>query len=72
MSAGTARLIGTDRNTIAGAVRQLLDDAGAYAEMANAVNPYGDGLASRRSVQALRFCLAEGERPDTFDPGVDV
>ena len=36
-----------------GAVEELLDDAGAYAAMANAVNPYGDGRAAERSVAAI-------------------
>jgi UDP-N-acetylglucosamine 2-epimerase (non-hydrolysing) len=68
VSAGTVRLVGTDRETVAGAVRHLLDDAGAYAEMAKAVNPYGDGQASRRIAQALRFSFGAGVRPDAFDP----
>ena len=69
VEAGTARLIGTDDRTIVEWVRRLLDDPVAYAEMANAVNPYGDGHASRRIAQALRFFFGEGERPDAFVAG---
>ena len=69
VEAGTARLIGTDDRAIVESVRRLLDDPVAYAEMANAVNPYGDGQASRRIAQALRFFFGEGERPDAFVAG---
>jgi len=69
VEAGTARLIGTDHRAIVEWVRRLLDDPVAYAEMANAVNPYGDGQASRRIAQALRFFFGEGERPDAFVAG---
>ena len=69
VEAGTARLIGTDHRVIVESVRRLLDDRVAYAEMANAVNPYGDGHASRRIAQALRSFFGEGERPDVFVAG---
>ena len=53
VEAGAARLVGTGREAIvAGAVR-LLEDEGAYAQMARAVSPYGDGHAAERIVQAL-------------------
>jgi UDP-N-acetylglucosamine 2-epimerase (non-hydrolysing) len=54
VEAGTVRLVGTDRARIVGAVRELLDDAGAYARMSSAVNPYGDGHAAERILRALR------------------
>jgi UDP-N-acetylglucosamine 2-epimerase (non-hydrolysing) len=53
VAAGTARLVGTDRDQIVAGVRALLQDADAYAAMANAVNPYGDGRAAERSCQAM-------------------
>ena len=53
VAAGTARLVGTDPDTIVEAVSHLLDDAAAYAQMAHAVNPYGDGRARFRIVEAL-------------------
>ena len=53
VAAGTARLVGTDPAAIVAAVSQLLDDPAAYAQMAHAVNPYGDGQAAARIVEAL-------------------
>jgi UDP-N-acetylglucosamine 2-epimerase (non-hydrolysing) len=53
VSAGTVRLVGTETETIVNEARRLLDDPQAYQQMARAVNPYGDGHAARRIVQAL-------------------
>jgi UDP-N-acetylglucosamine 2-epimerase (non-hydrolysing) len=50
---GTAKLVGLDPAKITSAARKLLDDGKAYHRMASATNPYGDGYASRRTVQAL-------------------
>jgi UDP-N-acetylglucosamine 2-epimerase (non-hydrolysing) len=46
----------------------LLTDADAYAAMANAVNPYGDGHAAARCVQAIESLLVGGPRPEEFRP----
>lgn len=54
LEAGTVKLVGTDYNKIMGEVSQLLDDASYYDKMSKAVNPYGDGLACGRIVDALR------------------
>jgi UDP-N-acetylglucosamine 2-epimerase (non-hydrolysing) len=51
--AGTARLVGTEPATIVRETIRLLDDRGAYAEMAHAINPFGDGHAAKRIVQVL-------------------
>lgn len=51
--AGTARVVGTDQQRIVAAASELLDSPEAYARMANAVNPYGDGHASERILAAL-------------------
>ncbi|OBV11222.1 non-hydrolyzing UDP-N-acetylglucosamine 2-epimerase [Erythrobacter dokdonensis] len=48
VTAGTARLVGTDRRKITAETVRLLDDEAAYKAMALAHNPYGDGTASRR------------------------
>jgi UDP-N-acetylglucosamine 2-epimerase (non-hydrolysing) len=48
VEAGTARLVGTSRERIVGAVEELLRDPAAYAAMAQAHNPYGDGRAAER------------------------
>lgn len=53
VEAGTARMVGTDREAIALETYRLLDDANAYAAMARAVNPFGDGHAAERIVDAL-------------------
>lgn len=55
VEAGTVKLAGTDRETIVTLATQLLDDAGEYAKMAKAVNPYGDGIASERIAKALLY-----------------
>lgn len=53
IEAGTARLVGTEADRIEAEVRRLLDDPQAYATMAHAVNPFGDGHAAKRIVEAL-------------------
>jgi UDP-N-acetylglucosamine 2-epimerase (non-hydrolysing) len=53
VQAGTVKLVGTDAERIYGEARRLLDDPAAYAQMAKAVNPYGDGHAAGRIVAAL-------------------
>ena len=52
--AGTAKLVGTDRGRILEEVDRLLTDQDAYRAMAVAKNPFGDGHASERIVEALR------------------
>ena len=54
LDAGTVRLVGTDYDKITREVSTLLDDASAYERMSQAVNPYGDGHACERIVDALR------------------
>ncbi|MDH7479992.1 MAG: UDP-N-acetylglucosamine 2-epimerase, partial [Syntrophomonadaceae bacterium] len=54
VAAGTARVVGTDAERIVAESERLLDDPAAYAAMAQAVNPYGDGRAAPRIVLALR------------------
>jgi UDP-N-acetylglucosamine 2-epimerase (non-hydrolysing) len=53
VKAGTVRLVGTDTQKIVSEANQLLDDEAAWQAMSHAHNPYGDGLASRRIVDAL-------------------
>jgi UDP-N-acetylglucosamine 2-epimerase (non-hydrolysing) len=53
VEAGTVELVGTDRETIIRETRRLLDDPVAHNYMAQAINPYGDGHASERIVQAI-------------------
>jgi UDP-N-acetylglucosamine 2-epimerase (non-hydrolysing) len=53
IEAGTARLVGSDRSKILAEASALLDDRRAYEQMAQSVNPYGDGQAARKIVEAL-------------------
>ena len=57
VDAGTVKLIGTATEKIIDEVSQLLDDSKAYRDMANAVNPYGDGHSAGRSVDILNELL---------------
>ena len=53
VKAGTVRLVGTCDQTIAAEVCRLLDDELAYKVMSHASNPYGDGKASKRILEAV-------------------
>lgn len=57
VSAGNARLVGTDRGAVESAAEQLLSDSAAYAAMATARSPYGDGKAAPRVAAAVRRFL---------------
>lgn len=52
--AGTVKLVGTDYGKIMANVSALLDDKAEYDKMSKAVNPYGDGMASKRIVAFLK------------------
>lgn len=66
ISAGTLKLVGTDRAAIVDAATHLLRDAAQYADMAGRKNPYGDGRASERIVQAILHHFGRGPRPEAF------
>ena len=51
---GTVRLVGTDKNKIVSEVNRLLESADDYQVMARAHNPYGDGKATGRIVNAIK------------------
>jgi UDP-N-acetylglucosamine 2-epimerase (non-hydrolysing) len=53
VEAGTAKLVGTDAGRIVSETTRLLDDEGAYAAMARAHNPFGDGRTAARIVELL-------------------
>ncbi|MXO51968.1 UDP-N-acetylglucosamine 2-epimerase (non-hydrolyzing) [Erythrobacter gaetbuli] len=53
VEAGTAKLVGTDADTIVRETTRLLDDAEAYAAMARAHNPFGDGHSAQRICDLL-------------------
>ena len=53
IEAGTARLVGTDKNRIVSEIFSLLDDDSAYNAMARAHNPFGDGRAATRIAEIV-------------------
>jgi UDP-N-acetylglucosamine 2-epimerase len=54
VDAGCSRLVGTNESRIVREARRLLEDDAAYQRMAHVANPFGDGHASERIVDALR------------------
>ena len=59
IAAGTLKLVGTDEEVIYSNFKRLLEDPAAYAAMAEASNPYGDGKACRRIADILEFGKTE-------------
>lgn len=66
LAAGTLELVGATRERIVTGARRLLTDEAAYARMARANNPYGDGHAGKRIVSWLLWRLREGMPPEEF------
>jgi UDP-N-acetylglucosamine 2-epimerase (non-hydrolysing) len=69
VEAGTLLLVGTDPARIDREATRLLDDPQAYARMAKADNPYGDGHAAERIVAALTHLHNGGPAPEAFGAG---
>jgi len=67
--AGAVELVGTDESRVVDRIQNVLGDADAYRRMANAINPYGDGRAAKRSLAAIAWMLGEGDRPEEFVVG---
>ena len=63
VQAGTVKLAGVEEEDIFSMARGLLTDPRAYAAMAHAVNPYGDGLACRRIADAIEWKFGLQEEP---------
>ena len=69
IEAGTLKLAGTEEETIYGLAKELLTDQEAYEKMAKAANPYGDGQASKRIADAIRYYFKEtAEAPAPYNP----
>lgn len=66
VAAGTVKIAGVDKNVIITLAKELLDNEEAYNKMAHAANPYGDGEASRRTVEAILYYFGRGEKPEPF------
>lgn len=60
---GTVKLVGLDEHLIVRTAQRLLTDPKAYARMAGAVNPYGDGQAAERTVEGIRYYFGLRSRP---------
>ena len=64
VAAGTVKLAGVERDAILALANELLNDPAAYAAMAHAVNPYGDGHACARIADAIEWYFGlRAERP---------
>jgi UDP-N-acetylglucosamine 2-epimerase (non-hydrolysing) len=57
IDAGTAKIVGTDKDKIMKEALNLLTDKTVYDKMAKAVNPYGDGNASKRIIDIISKVL---------------
>lgn len=67
ISAGTLKLAGTEEENIYAMAKTLLIDENAHQLMAKAANPYGDGQASMRIADAIRYYFKKkNERPEAF------
>ncbi|MGI6123063.1 MAG: non-hydrolyzing UDP-N-acetylglucosamine 2-epimerase [Acetivibrionales bacterium] len=67
VKAGTVKLLGTDSEIVYKEARLLLEDSSEYQRMAKAVNPYGDGKASKRITEALMYYFKlSDKKPDDF------
>lgn len=66
IDAGTLELVGTEEEGVYARARALLTDSALYDRMSKAANPYGDGQASKRIVQAILHHFGQGNRPEPF------
>jgi UDP-N-acetylglucosamine 2-epimerase (non-hydrolysing) len=67
VEAGTVKIVGTDRETVYKEAEKLLSDEDEYDRMANAINPYGDGYASKRITDFLLYYFnINKDKPEEF------
>lgn len=67
VASGTVKLVGTDEDKVYNTAYKLLTDEVAYREMAESINPYGDGHTSERIVQAILYFYGISEKkPSVF------
>lgn len=67
VAAGTLKLIGTNQETVYQELGHLLHHEEAYQKMAGAKNPYGDGQASQRILEAIAYYFGETTAPKSFE-----
>lgn len=67
VEAGTVKIAGVEKEDIISLAKDLLDNKDSYDKMAHAANPYGDGEASRRTVEAILYAFGyRNDKPDNF------
>ena len=71
VKAGTLKLVGTDTKKVKEAMESLLTDEALYKEMSEAPNPYGDGKAAERIVQAIKVYFNLADSVSEFHEGGD-
>ncbi|BAQ23936.1 non-hydrolyzing UDP-N-acetylglucosamine 2-epimerase [Streptococcus troglodytae] len=69
VAAGTLRLVGTQEDSVKNAMINLLDNKEEYDKMAQTQNPYGDGQASKRILEAISYYFNNSARPNDFGMG---
>lgn len=69
VTAGTVKLAGVKYEDIVSMAHELLTSPPAYAAMAHAANPYGDGKACGRIVDAILWHFGRGAKPEDFRAG---
>jgi UDP-N-acetylglucosamine 2-epimerase (non-hydrolysing) len=72
VAAGGVKLVGTRRENLVREASRLLENAAAYRQMTASHNPYGDGKAASRIVQAILHYFGMGNRPENFMSGKNV
>jgi len=71
VEAGTVKVIGTEQEVVYNEGTLLLENKEEYDKMANAVNPYGDGKASLRIIQAIKYAFNLSDtKPEEYKSGV--
>lgn len=67
VAAGTVKIAGVDKDNITSMAKELLESREAYNRMAHAANPYGDGNASKRTVEAILYYFGlSDKRPEDY------
>ncbi|MBP5426371.1 MAG: UDP-N-acetylglucosamine 2-epimerase (non-hydrolyzing) [Clostridiales bacterium] len=68
ITAGTVKLAGNSKENVYNMTKELLDDDKKYQDMAKSVNPYGDGFASSRIIEAIEYYFDNSsKRPTEFN-----
>jgi UDP-N-acetylglucosamine 2-epimerase (non-hydrolysing) len=66
IEAGTLELVGMEEDDVYNRAHALLTDQALYERMSKAANPYGDGQASKRIVEAILHHFGKSDRPEPF------